>query len=193
MTCWVLIDTIAMIGSPAARGAVSSRRRGAHLSRVMTRGAPAAASAATSAADAGGRPTPHRHGGLRRGKSICIMPVEMPVRACVDQRPLQSLVIDARERDDQSIASTPCAFKRSRWAFILLRSGGGVTHSVASLVAGRDRRAGEEGLGRPGGFLPVGAVGSVLALLGWPIEVLPVRAGAGGAPRALAGCVEPAG
>jgi hypothetical protein len=52
-----LIDTIAMIGSPASRGGVSCQRRQCGHRRERHNG--------------GNPRTPHLHGGLRRHKSIC--------------------------------------------------------------------------------------------------------------------------
>ena len=63
VTCWLMIDTVAMIGSPASRGAVASMV-GAGRDCLAAASAVGAASAAI-AASVTNKPRRRRHGGLR--------------------------------------------------------------------------------------------------------------------------------
>jgi hypothetical protein len=68
-----MIDTIAMIGSPASRGAVVASVVDAGRDCLAAASAVSAASAAIAASVTmpAPPPTPRRHGGLRRHESIC--------------------------------------------------------------------------------------------------------------------------
>src|SRR6202030_3361722 len=87
MTCWLLIDTIAMIGSPASRGAVASVD-GAGRACLATAAALSAVRAAIAASGtmAGG---PQRRIATVDCAAVnlftMLSPIEMPLRACVDQ------------------------------------------------------------------------------------------------------------
>jgi len=88
VTRWRLIETIAIIGSPASRGAVSS------VGGAGGRACFGAASAVSAVVEAIAASTAIANGRQRRtGKGGCAVenrfimpcPIEMPVRACVDQ------------------------------------------------------------------------------------------------------------
>src|SRR6478736_4285451 len=87
MTCWVLIDTIAMIGSPASRGAVASVG-GAGRASLAAASTVSAASAAIAASVTMAGPPQRRISTvdcavINRFTMPC--PGQIPVRACVDQ------------------------------------------------------------------------------------------------------------